>query len=79
MITMLDEDSDRPLPSEATREYTQVLLTRAQDAGDVRADADADDVMRMVSAIVLATEEAPDGPAQADRLFAVMMDGLRTK
>jgi AcrR family transcriptional regulator len=79
MITMLDENSDRPAPCEATREYTQVLLARAQGAGEIRADADADDVMRMVSGIVLATEDAPDGPAQADRLFAVMMDGLRTK
>jgi AcrR family transcriptional regulator len=50
------------------------LLARARQSGAVAADADAADALKLVSAIAMA---APDGDAQADRLLAIVMNGLR--
>jgi AcrR family transcriptional regulator len=52
------------------------LLARAQQAGVVRPDADARDLIRLVHAVNIATEKAPD-PGQADRMLALILDGLR--
>ena len=52
------------------------LLARAQQAGVVRPDADAGDLIRLVHAVNIATEKAPD-PGQADRMLALILDGLR--
>jgi hypothetical protein len=52
------------------------LLGRAQQAGAVRPDADISDLLKLVSAIASSTEQAPD---QADRLLALVTDGLRHK
>ena len=54
----------------------EVLLARAQQAGVVRPDADATDLIRLVHAVNIATEKAPD-PGQADRMLALILDGLR--
>lgn len=35
-------------------------------------------LLKLVSAISLATEQEPDGPAEADRLLAIALDGVRT-
>ena len=53
------------------------LLARAQQAGVVRPDSDIGDLLRLVYGIALATEKAPDGPEQANRLLALMMAGLQ--
>jgi AcrR family transcriptional regulator len=50
------------------------LLARARQSCAVAADADTADVLKLVSAIALA---APDSDAQADRLLAIVMNGLR--
>jgi len=50
------------------------LLERAQASGDVRPDADIDDVMRLVAGI--AGVAFPD-PGQRQRVLAMAMDGLR--
>ena len=42
----------------------------------VRPDADAKDLIRLVHAVNIATEKAPD-PEQADRMLALILDGLR--
>ena len=76
IIAMLDEDDDEPPMCEAMRASGAVLLERAQSAGDVRADATIDDLLRMVNAIAIATEDAPDGADQAERMFALVMDGV---
>jgi AcrR family transcriptional regulator len=79
MIMMLDDPcTGGSSPCEPLRAAGARLLARAQAAGSVRADADVDDLIRMVNAIGLATEEAPDGPASAERLFTLMIDGIRT-
>jgi AcrR family transcriptional regulator len=53
------------------------LLTRAQQAGVVRADADPRDLIRLVHAVNLATQRGPTDPGQTDRLLGLILDGLR--
>ena len=55
------------------------VVGHAQEAGVVRADADPADLMRLVHAISMTTEWAGDDIEQADRLLALVLDGLRTK
>ena len=50
------------------------LLTRAQQAGALTADADPADVLKMVGGIAWA---AQDSTPQADRLLALLLNGLR--
>ncbi|MFJ3223509.1 TetR/AcrR family transcriptional regulator [Streptomyces sp. NPDC086783] len=52
------------------------LFTRAQQAGEARADIDFDDLLRMVAGIT-ATNFLDD--AQRDRVLAVALDGVRTR
>jgi hypothetical protein len=37
------------------------------------------DVLRMAKAFALAAETSPEGPALAERLLALSMDGLRPR
>jgi hypothetical protein len=43
----------------------------------VRSDTDLDDLFKLMHAISMATEHAPDGADQAGRLLGVVIDGLR--
>jgi AcrR family transcriptional regulator len=56
------------------RDTTERTLTLAQQAGTIRPDVSAMDVMRLAHGVVASTEHDPD---QAPRLLAIMMDGLR--
>jgi hypothetical protein len=56
------------------RQTTERLLANAQQAGVIRADVDATDVMRLVHGVTVSTEKAPE---RADMLLSVMLDGLR--
>jgi AcrR family transcriptional regulator len=58
-------------------EVGAALLARARRSGVVAADADEADVLKMVGAIAWAAQDAPDGSAQAGRLLALLMNGLR--
>jgi AcrR family transcriptional regulator len=53
------------------------LVARARESGAVVADANEADVLKMVSAIAWAAQDPPDSSAQADRLLALLMNGLR--
>jgi AcrR family transcriptional regulator len=53
------------------------LLARGRQSGVVAADADDADVLKMVGAIAWAAQDTPDSSAQADRLLALLMNGLR--
>jgi AcrR family transcriptional regulator len=53
------------------------LLTDAQQAGVVRTDIDIADLLRLVHAIVVATEHPPSNAAQRERLLTLVFDGLR--
>jgi AcrR family transcriptional regulator len=61
--------------SQVIRGAAESLVTRAQQAGVVRPDADAQDLIRLVHAVTIATEKATD-PEQADRMLALILDGL---
>ena len=58
-------------------EVGAALLARARQSGVVAADADEADVLKMVGAIAWAVQDTPDSSAQAGRLLALLMDGLR--
>lgn len=58
-------------------EVGAALLVRARQSGAVVADADEADVLKMIGAIAWAAQDSPDGSAQADRLLALLMNGLR--
>jgi AcrR family transcriptional regulator len=53
------------------------LLDPAKEAGVVRADANARDLIRLVHAVNIVTQHAPSDPGQADRLLGLILDGLR--
>lgn len=55
------------------------LLARARTAAAVRPGIAIIHLLKLVGAIVLATEEDPDGPAEADRLLAIAIDGVRAQ
>lgn len=59
------------------RDAGAALLARAQEAGAVREGVEIDDLVRMVQAVSLAAEECDD-PDTADRLFGLLLDGIRT-
>jgi AcrR family transcriptional regulator len=56
------------------RDTTEQTLTDAQEAGIIRRDVSAMDVMRLVHGVMAGTEHAPD---QAVRLLEIVLDGLR--
>ena len=58
-------------------EVGAALLARARQSGVVAADADEADVLKMVGAIAWAAQGTRDSSAQADRLLALLMNGLR--
>jgi AcrR family transcriptional regulator len=60
----------------AMRETTERLLSNAQQAGAVRPDVDATDVMRLVHGVSVSTEKAPE---RAELLLSIMLDGLRAQ
>ncbi|MDB5039693.1 MAG: TetR/AcrR family transcriptional regulator [Candidatus Eremiobacteraeota bacterium] len=56
------------------RPALQTLLEAAAAAGDVRADVEPDDLLRAVASLCMSTN---DGPAHAERIVALLVDGLR--
>ncbi len=60
----------------AMRQTTERLLASAQQAGVIRTDVDATDVMRLVHGVAVSTERAPE---RNDMLLSVMLDGLKAK
>ena len=55
------------------------LLDRAKRAGAVRDDITLGDVLKMAKAFAHAAETSPEGPALAERLIGLSMDGLRPR
>jgi AcrR family transcriptional regulator len=57
-----------------------VLLRRAQETGAVRADIGTPDLIMLLKGMLASLQDAPAGaagPAQRDRVLAVLTDGLR--
>ncbi|MEU1867791.1 TetR/AcrR family transcriptional regulator [Streptomyces gardneri] len=55
------------------------LLTRARAADAVRPEVTITRLLKLVGAIALATEQDPDGAAEAELLLAIAIDGVRTR
>jgi AcrR family transcriptional regulator len=78
MLATMDKTAELfSVCSTEIRRAVESLLVRAQEAGEIRGDVDATDVMRLSHAITVATERAPENPEQAERLLGLMLDGLR--
>jgi AcrR family transcriptional regulator len=61
---------------EALHAELEGLLRSAQEAGAVRADIGPQDLITLVKTVLTGIKDCPD-PAVRDRVFAVMLDGLR--
>ncbi|MFE3166913.1 TetR/AcrR family transcriptional regulator [Streptomyces sp. NPDC059224] len=59
------------------REAGAALLTRAQEAGAVRADVQIADLLQLIHAIALAVEESPEDPDLVNRLLTLTLKGLK--
>ncbi len=57
----------------------ELLLARAQQAGAVRPDVQAKDMIRLVHGVSMVTEAAPADPGQTGRLLGLVLDGLRAQ
>lgn len=80
LLTTVSRDSEiMTSGSGIVRGAATDILHGAQQAGAVRADADPADIMRLVHAISMTTEWAGDDDEQADRLLALVLDGLRSQ
>jgi AcrR family transcriptional regulator len=78
MVATLSKDSDvLSMCSKLIRESADALITQAQQAGVLRADVNSTDVVRLVHGVSMVTEVAPGDPGQADRMLALILDGLR--
>lgn len=64
--------------NKAMHEAGNVLLLRAQAAGQIRTDVHLVDVMRLVYGIALVNEHASD-PDGANRMLDLVIAGIRTK
>jgi AcrR family transcriptional regulator len=78
LLATIGKDSDL-LSACSTRicDAADLLLKRAQQVGEVREDADARDLIRLVHAVNIAAQRAPTDPGQTDRLLGLILDGLR--
>ena len=80
LLTTLSRDSELISScSSMMRGAAAEVLTNAQQAGAVRGDANPADLMRLVHAISMTVEWAADDHEQADRLLALVLDGLRSE
>jgi AcrR family transcriptional regulator len=66
-----------PLCKQQMRAAGDALIERAQAAGVIRTDVRAADLHQMIHGIVQTADETSEGLAQAQRLVAIMMDGVR--
>ena len=55
------------------------ILVHAQNAGEIRADVNAPDLLKLVKGITLAAESTGEGDTLIDRLLGLVMDGLRVQ
>jgi AcrR family transcriptional regulator len=78
MVATLDKDSELiSRCSKLIRDAGDSLIARCKQAGVVRADVNSTDVVRLVHGISMVSELASSEPGQADRMLALVLDGLR--
>jgi AcrR family transcriptional regulator len=77
LLTVLTSDSPAYQPCrEAVYGFAEPLFARAQAAGAVRDDVDADDVMRLFFAVTGGAYQDAD---QRDRAVGIVFDGMRPR
>ena len=77
LLETLDKESELLSSAGAVlRESTTQLLERAQQAGAARSDVKGTDVLRLAHGVSMAAEWAPGDPGQAERMLALVIDGL---
>ena len=77
LISTLGKDSELISScGQVMRTTAEQLLKRAQQAGTVRKDLTAMDVMRLMHGIGVAVEQTP---GDADRMLSLMLDGMRAR
>jgi AcrR family transcriptional regulator len=75
LVESLGRDSDLLSScSLAMRETVERLLANGQQAGVLRPDLTATDVLRLVHGVAITTEQAPE---ETDRLLSLLFDGMR--
>src|SRR6266705_6820184 len=78
ILATLDKDSELVSSCSAMlRQSAAALLGRAQEAGEVRPDAHALDLVRLVHAVSMTVQRGGGDAGQADRMIGLIMDGLR--
>jgi AcrR family transcriptional regulator len=64
---------------DAIRAAAAPLFSRAQQLGTVRAGIELDDLLHLTNAIALTIEHDPSDPERADRLLALLVEGLQNR
>lgn len=77
MAGLNDEKSALYVACATMRESATCLLSRAQDAGQVRHDTQVDDLLAHALGIAWAAQHADDRSRQGKRLLGVLLDGIR--
>ncbi len=77
LVDTLGRDSELiSVCSRRMHESLDRLIANAQEAGFLRPDVSAKDVLRLMHGIVMVTETTPE---DTDRLLGMMLDGLRAQ
>jgi AcrR family transcriptional regulator len=77
LVEMIGRDSELLSSCAATlRASAGALLERAQQAGEVRADVQGADLLRLTHGLILAADWSAGDTSQTDRMLALVMDGL---
>jgi AcrR family transcriptional regulator len=79
---MATSDGESPVRSycgKLIRDTAEDLVTRAQEAGQIRADARADDMLKLTHGISYAADRTPDDDGLAARMLGMVIDGLRVE
>jgi len=58
------------------RNRTDELLSRAQHAGEARADVQCADIFRLAHGLIMATEVTPSDPEQPERLLSLVVGSV---
>jgi AcrR family transcriptional regulator len=76
---MTAPDSKMPACKQLLRSAGADLLSRAQEAGEIRLDTSIGDLLKLTSVLVTAAESDREDRALFGRLMSLVMDGLRTR
>jgi len=79
MVGMQEKSSALYACGQSVRSASAELLHRAQEAGEIRPEADISDVLKLAKGIALAAEQTGGGDDLIDRLLAIVVDGLRVQ